>query len=273
MGGENFAYLANLLRQRSGLSLTPEKREFVARRLQPLVERQGFADWRGLVDELQRGNEPLERALIETLTTRDTGFFRDPEDFMAFRDTMLPSLQRARRASRTLRIWCAASASGQEPYSLAMILDELNLFADWSIEILGTDLSEQAINHAQVGLYTQAEVQRGLSPPMLAKYFRQVEDGWRIEDSIRRRVRFRVLNLLHPFAHLGLFDVIFSRNVLMYFDPITKEDVARRLSRRLAGDGYLVLGAAETVEGLQSGLTRRNGVIGIRRAARAVAAG
>jgi chemotaxis protein methyltransferase CheR len=250
--GAQFAYLATLLRQRSGLSLTNEKREFVRRRLQPLAERQGFPDWRGLVEELRRGNEKLELALVETLTTRDTGFFRDSGDFAAFRDSMLPKLMEARRGSRRLRIWSAGAASGQEPYSLAMMLEDLQLFESWDIEILATDLSEEAIGRGQSGRYSQAEVQRGLSPQMLGKYLQQDNHGWRIDQRLRRRVQFRRLNLLHSFSHLGMFDVIFCRNVLMYFDFFTKEDVARRLCERLAGDGYLVLGAAESLEGLHS---------------------
>jgi chemotaxis protein methyltransferase CheR len=252
----DFAYLSTLVRQRSGISLTQDKRELVTRRLQPLAERQGFANWDGLIEELKRGNERLERATVETLTTRDTWFFRDSTDFTAFRERMVPALKMARRASRHLRIWCAGSASGQEPYSLAMILDEMKFPQDWTIEILATDLSEEAIGRGQLGVYSQAEIQRGLSPHMLAKYFRRTEHGWSIEDAIRRRVRFRVSNLLHPFSHLGVFDIIFCRNVLMYFDAATKEDVVRRLRRALAGDGYLVVGAAETLEGLQSGFDR-----------------
>jgi chemotaxis protein methyltransferase CheR len=263
--GPEFAYVATLLRQRSGLSLPEAKQDFVTRRLQPLAERHGFTDWRGLIEEARRGNEQLERALVESLTTRDTWFFRDPADFAAFRDTMLPKLMEARRADRRLRIWCAGSASGQEPYSLAMILDDLHLFETWDIEILATDLSEQAIHRGQLGLYSQAEVQRGLSPPMLAKYVRQDSHGWWIDDALRRRVQFRVQNLLHAFSHLGRFDVIFCRNVLMYFDTATKEDVARRLCQRLAGDGHLVLGAAESLDGLQSPYEDERRVLGSRR--------
>jgi chemotaxis protein methyltransferase CheR len=262
-----FAYLAALLRQRSGLSLTSQKREFVTRRLQPLAERHGFSEWRALVEELRRGNEKLELAVVETLTTRDTGFFRDPKDFAAFRDSTLPKLMEARRASRRLWIWCAGSASGQEPYSIAMILDDLHLFESWDIEILATDLSEEAISRGRLGRYSQAEVQRGLSPQMLAKYVRQDSHEWRIDDALRRRVQFRVHNLLHPFSHLGTFDVIFCRNVLMYFDFSTKEDVARRLCERLAADGHLVLGAAESLEGLHSSYKRERRTVDVRRAA------
>jgi chemotaxis protein methyltransferase CheR len=260
-----FAFLVTLLRERSGLSLTTDKQEFVTRRLQPLAERQGFSDWRGLVEEVRRGNEQLERALVETLTTRDTWFFRDPADFAAFRDSMLPKLMETRRASRRLRIWCAGSATGQEAYSLAMVLNDLDLFHMWDIEILATDLSEQAIGRAQVGLYTQNEIERGLSPQMLAKYIRQDSGGWWIDESLRRRVRFRVLNMLHAFTHLGVFDVIFCRNVMMYFDPATKEDVARRLCQRLAADGHLVLGAAESVEELHDVHKRADTVLAFRR--------
>src|SRR5262245_8848658 len=225
MTSEDFAYLANLLKCRCGLSLSPDKTEFIARRLRPLVERHGFGTIGSLVQELRSGNERLERAVVESLTTRDTSFFRDPRAFAAFRDSMLPGLMQARNATRRLRIWCAAAATGQEPYSVAMVLAELPQFAGWSMEILATDLSKEAIYRGRLGAYTEAEVQRGLSPRMLAKFFQQQQEGWVIAESIRQRVQFRVLNLLHPFSDLATFDVIFCRNVLMYFDPPTREDV------------------------------------------------
>ena len=252
MTGEDFAYLAKLLKHRSGLSLTPRKKDFLARRLQPLAERHGFATIGGLVRELRRGDECLERAVVEILTTRDTSFFRDPRTFASLRDSMLPQLMRTRQSKRSLRIWCAAAATGEEPYSVAMVLAEMPEFDNWKIEIVATDLSSDAIERARLGSYTQAKAQRGLPPRLLAKYFQQGAGVWTVTESIRGRVQFGVLNLLHSFAELSTFDVIFCRNVLMYFDAPTREDILRRLSDKLAGDGFLVLGAAETLDGLSS---------------------
>jgi chemotaxis protein methyltransferase CheR len=154
-----------------------------------------------------------------------------------------------------LRIWCAAAATGQEPYSLAMIIDEMAQFAGWEIQILATDVSIDAIERAKTGLFSEAEVQRGLSLRMLSKYFRKEIAGWRIADELRNRVELRVFNLMDCFAGLGMFDVIFCRNVLMYLDAAAKSDILERLGGSLEADGYLVLGAAETTLGACNSLT------------------
>jgi chemotaxis protein methyltransferase CheR len=164
---------------------------------------------------------------------------------------MLPALLAARASRRTLRIWCAAASTGQEPYSLAMILKEMEgQLAGWRIEIIGTDLSTEVLDKAKAGSYTQFEVQRGLPIQYLMKYFTQKGDQWEIASSIRSMVQYRPLNLLRDFSSLGQFDIIYCRNVLIYFDQPTKADVLGRASRLLAPDGYLVLGAAETVVGI-----------------------
>ncbi|HJY16882.1 MAG TPA: protein-glutamate O-methyltransferase CheR, partial [Xanthobacteraceae bacterium] len=168
-----------------------------------------------------------------------------------FRSTIMPALLAARRSSRTIRIWCAAAATGQEPYSLAMCLKEIEAeIAGWRIELLATDLSSEVLEKARSGRYTQFEVQRGLPIQLLIRHFAQSGELWQIAPDIRAMVRYRQLNLLADFTQLGTFDLIFCRNVLIYFDQVTKTDVLNRLARVIAQDGFLVLGAAETVVGL-----------------------
>lgn len=247
--GQEFEFLASLLKRRSGLSLTPEKAELIAGRLKAVGERHGFSTTAALVQALRNGNEQLEHSVIEAATTRDTSFFRDSVPFDALRDQILPALLRARAANRRLRIWSAAAATGEEPYSLAMVIGEIPQFAAWEVQILATDVSADAIERAKAGLFSEAEVQRGLPLRLLAKYFRKESLGWRISDELRNRVELRVFNLMDCFAGLGMFDVIFCRNVLMYVEAAAKADILKRLASSLEADGYLVLGAAETMLG------------------------
>jgi chemotaxis protein methyltransferase CheR len=249
---EDFQFLADLMKRTSGLSLTPGRANLILSRLQPVADHHGFADVSQLVAELRRGNEPLAGAVIEAMTIRDTSFFRDPAAFKTFEAVMLPGLFRSRLPQRRISIWSAACATGQEPYSLAMIFAGLPQFSGWYIDILATDVSADAIARAQTGLFTHGEVQRGLPLRMLADHFRPEGKEWRLRNAIRARVEFRVLNLLDSFSALGTFDVIFCRNVLMYFDSTTKADILDRLSDTLADDGYLMLGAAETMMGLSN---------------------
>lgn len=250
MRGSDFQFLAELLKRASGLSLTSERAELIETRLDPVVEHHGFSSVSDLVRELRRNNETLTRAVVEAITTRDTSFFRDRAAFDSFQAVLVPWLLRTRLPRRRISIWSAACSTGQEPYSIAMIFAGLPQFADWQIDILATDVSADAILRAKDGVYNEAEVQRGLPSQMWADHFRSEGTEWRLSSSIRSRVEFRVLNLLDSFSGLGPFDVIFCRNVLMYFDAETKAGVLDRLSDTLADDGYLVLGAAETMLGL-----------------------
>jgi chemotaxis protein methyltransferase CheR len=185
------------------------------------------------------------------MMTNETFFFRDKMPFEHFRATIMPALLAARRGSRTIRIWCAAASTGQEPYSLAMCLKEMEReIGGWHIEIFATDLSNEVLEKARQGIYSQFEAQRGLPIQLLIKYFAKVGELWRIGPEIRAMVKFQQLNLLTPFSYLRSFDLIFCRNLLIYFDQDTKVALLDRLSRAIAADGYLVLGAAETVVGL-----------------------
>jgi chemotaxis protein methyltransferase CheR len=185
------------------------------------------------------------------MATNESLFFRDKIPFDHFRDTIMPSLLVSRAQQRRVRIWCAAASTGQEPYSLAMALKEMGpALSGWRVEILATDFSLEVLEKAKAGIYSQFEVQRGLPIQMLVKYFTQIGEMWQIAPEIRAMVRFRPFNLLQDCLQLGSFDVVFCRNVLIYFDQQTKIDVLDRISRVVVPDGYLVLGAAETVVGL-----------------------
>jgi chemotaxis protein methyltransferase CheR len=252
----DFAFLRDYLRKRSGLSLGAEKRYLVESRLTPVCRRFGIATLTDLVGALRLSREgQLERAVVEAMTTNETFFFRDRAPFDLFRDVLLPKAIAARAAQRRLRIWSAAASTGQEPYSLAMMIHEAGAqLAGWQVEIVGTDLSTEVLEKARLGLYSHFEVQRGLPVQLLVKHFTQVGEQWRISPALAGMVSFRPLNLLSPFEHLGQFDIIYCRNVLIYFDAPTKTDVLERIAKALAPDGALLLGAAETVIGLTEAL-------------------
>ena len=248
----DYEYLRKLLKERSGLVLAPEKQYLIESRLMPVARRAGCASIAELVRRLREPDaETLKVEIAEAMTINESLFFRDKIPFDRFRDTVLPAMLAARAKSKRLRIWCAAASTGQEPYSLAMILKSLQeKFGGWRIEILATDIAREVLERARAGIYSQFEVQRGLPIQMLMQHFEQVGEQWRVVETIRKMVQFRQLNLLADFASIGTFDVVFCRNVLIYFDQATKVDVLNRVYRQLAPDGFLLMGAAETVVGL-----------------------
>ena len=247
----DYEYLRKLLRDQSGLDLSADKQYLLESRLLPLARKADLPSLGDLVQKMKGGSNALIAQVVEAMTTNETFFFRDKIPFDHFRNTIMPEMLNARAARRSLRIWCAAGSTGQEPYSLAMCLKEMSAaFAGWHIEILATDLSQEVLEKSRAGIYSQFEVQRGLPIQMLVKYFKQIGELWQINPDIRAMVTHRQLNLLHDFAQLGSFDVIFCRNVLIYFDQDTKANIFGRLARSMEADGFLVLGAAETVVGL-----------------------
>ena len=252
MRPEDFDFLAALLKARSGLVVGRDKAYLVDSRLTPLARKRGMHDLGGLVMALRNGrDETLVRDVVEAMTTNETFFFRDSKPFEDFEKVILPCMLQARAAVKTLRIWCAAASTGQEPYSLAMILQQHQAqLAGWRIDITATDLSEEVLERARAGWYSQFEVQRGLPIQLLVKYFKQFDERWQLEDRIRAMVTFKRWNLLDNLSPLGAFDVVFCRNVLIYFDQPTKAAVLERMGRLMPNDGVLVLGAAETVLGI-----------------------
>jgi chemotaxis protein methyltransferase CheR len=246
----DYAFLRKFLKERSGLDLSSDKQYLVESRLIPLARRGGLPGIAELVARLKGESGPLTAAVVEAMTTNETFFFRDRIPFDHLRETIFPALARARANRRALRIWCAAASTGQEPYSIAMSVKEFAGLSGWRIEIIATDLSQAVLEKAKAGIFSQFEVQRGLPIQMLVKYFTQTGELWQLNADIRAMVEHRQLNLLQDFSHLGMFDVIFCRNVLIYFDHTTKVGIFDRLARVLEPDGVLALGAAESVVGM-----------------------
>jgi chemotaxis protein methyltransferase CheR len=246
-------FLRRLLKERSGLMLAADKQYLIESRLMPVARRAGYSSIRELVQKLKNSNaENLRMQVTEAMTINESLFFRDIAPFDRFRDTVLPSMLEKRAKTRRLRIWCAAASTGQEPYSLAMIIRSMKeKFFNWTIDIIATDISHEVLEKAKTGVYSQFEVQRGLPIQMLMQHFEQIGgDRWRISREIRKMVQFQHLNLLANFSSFGTFDVVFCRNVLIYFDHSTKMDVLSRIAQSLAPDGFLLMGAVETVVGL-----------------------
>ena len=246
-----YEYLRKFLKDYSGLDLSADKQYLIESRLFPLARKVGLSGISEPVQKIMGGSAAFNVQVVEAMTTNETFFFRDKVPFEHFRNLIMPQMLRSRANRKSVRIWCAAGSTGQEPYSLAMSLKEMGAaLGGWRIEIVATDLSQEVLEKSKAGLYSQFEVQRGLPIQLLVKYFKQVGELWQINPDIRAMVQHRQFNLLHDFSQLGVFDLIFCRNVLIYFDQETKTNIFNRLAKAVEPDGFLVLGAAETVIGL-----------------------
>jgi chemotaxis protein methyltransferase CheR len=261
----DYEFLRKLLKERSGLMLSADKQYLLESRLLPVARKAGVASLPELASKLRGGNaEALTIEVVEAMTTNESFFFRDKLPFEHFQNFIMPALLATRARQKRIRIWCAAASTGQEPYSLAMVLKEMgNQTEGFRIEIIGTDISTEVLEKAKVGLYSQFEVQRGLPIQLLVKNFTQVGEMWQIASDVRAMVQFRPLNLLRDFSSLGTMDVVYCRNVLIYFDQTTKIDVIDRIAKLTAPDGFLSLGAAETVVGLTESFKAVTGRRGI----------
>lgn len=270
MRPEDFDYIAKVLKDRSGLVITPDKAYLLESRLTPVARKRGLKGLDDLMGTLRSSGEDLLREVTEAMTTNESFFFRDMKPFDQFRAIVLPHLLQARAARKSFRVWSAACSSGQEAYSLAMILKEEGAkLAGWKIEIVGTDISQEVLEKAKAGLYSQFEVQRGLPIQLLVKYFKKNNEMWQIDPAIRAMVQYREYNLLHDLKPLGQFDVVFCRNVLIYFDQPTKTRVLDNVSRLMPDDGFLYLGGAETVLGISDKfrpIPEQRGIYGVSRA-------
>ena len=246
-----FETLAALLHRGSGLSIGPDKLYLLETRLAPILRAHALPDLDALAIRLRGAAPELERAVVEAMTTNESSFFRDDKPFAHVRTQALPRLHATRPPGARLRIWSAAASTGQEAYSLAIIVAENRaLLGTREVEIVGTDIAREPLARAREGLFTQFEVQRGLPMQMLVRYFRKDGGNWRIAEAIRDMVSFREWNLLGDLRPLGTFDLIFCRNVLIYFDTPTKARALEAMARQLAPDGLLYLGGAETVLGV-----------------------
>lgn len=252
MGPEHFEFIRALLKDRTGLVVTREKMYLLEARLLPLARAHGCKTLEDLIDLCRvKRDESVAVAICEAMNTHESLFFRDNAPFELFKDSIVPELLERRAAHKSFRVWCAACSSGQEPYSLAMVLDEMSAkLQGWRADIVATDISHAVLKRAAEGLYTQFEVQRGLPVQHLVKHFTQEGENWRLSPRIRERVKFRHFNLLGNARALGAFDVVFCRNVLIYFDVPTKTQVMSSIADVLADDGVLFLGSAESTMGV-----------------------
>jgi chemotaxis protein methyltransferase CheR len=248
----DFEFYRELLMAKSGLVITPDKCYLLDSRLTPVSKKWGFASLEAMTMALRGvADKQLMVDVIEAMTTNETSFFRDKRPFDLFEKIVLPHIVKNASGPKKLRIWCAAASSGQEPYSLAMILKEkAALLQGWRTEIVATDISDEILTQARKGLYTQFEVQRGLPIQLLMKYFVQADDKWQLKDEIRNMIDYRNFNLLENLKSLGQYDIVFCRNVLIYFDEATKRKVLDGVMDILSPDGFLFLGGAETVLGI-----------------------
>ncbi|PKR56217.1 chemotaxis protein CheR [Thalassospira marina] len=269
MKPEDFDFVSKLIKSRSGLVLTQDKFYLLESRLMPIARKRGLKDLGELIGALRGMDRTLIEDVVEAMTTNESFFFRDTKPFDQFRHVVLPHMIKARASKRHLRIWCAAASSGQEPYSLAMILQDFaSQLTGWRIDIIGTDISREILNKARAGLYSQFEVQRGLPITLLVKHFQKADDMWQISADLRSKVQYREYNLLEDLKPLGQFDVVYCRNVLIYFDQPTKTDVLSRIAAQMPDDGFLFLGGAETVLGISDKfkpLARQRGIYQLNR--------
>ncbi len=248
----DFEFISQLVKTSSGLVLTPEKAYLLESRLMPIVRRHGLKELADLVDAVRTKSKPgLEEEITEAMTTNESFFFRDTKPFDLLRDVVLPEMIANRSDKKSFRVWCAAASSGQEPYSIAMILlEKAAEMNGWNYEILGTDISKEILAKAESGSYTQFEVQRGLPVQLLIKYFEKNGEDWLASEKLRSIVKYKFFNLLDNPKPLGQFDIVFCRNVLIYFDQETKAKVLEEISKLMPDDGILFLGGAETVLGI-----------------------
>ena len=249
---DNFEFVREVVRREAAIVLDQNKEYLVEMRLSSLAQRQGITGVNELISDVRdRRNVPLRELMVQAMTTNETSFFRDKHPFDAMREIVLPEMIEKRQARNSLNIWCAAASSGQEPYSLAMLLrDALVGKPDWRGKILGTDISNEVLEKARKGIYSQHEVGRGMPAQWLVKSFKRDGLNWQVKDDLKALVEFSRMNLIEPWVGLPVFDIIFIRNVLIYFDPQTKRQILTQAVQHLAPDGYLFLGGSETLLGL-----------------------
>jgi chemotaxis protein methyltransferase CheR len=248
MPADDFNYIRQLVRDQSALTLEAGKEYLVESRLDPLARQEGFPSYLQMVKSLRSGPVgELHRRVVEAMANNETSFFRDARAFGMIARSILPALIAERAAARTLHIWCAACSTGQEPYSLAMVLRESQpALEGWDIRIIASDISRSVLARARAGRYTQFEVNRGLPAHLLVKYFDQQGTTWEIRPEIRRMVEFREMNLIHPWVDIPAMHLILMRNVMIYLDVATKKTILGRVGQLLDPGGYLLLGGAET---------------------------
>ncbi len=254
---ENYRFLQEHIHSEVGIVLAGDKHYLFESRLTPIVRQLGLGSINDLCALLRATRESeVGRQVVEAMTTNETYFFRDPAHYEAIRTVLLPRLKEDRRDTKKLRFWSAAASAGQEAYSLAMLLLE-NGLADWNVQILGTDFASQVLERARAGKYQQIEVNRGLPAPLMVKYFTRCGVDWQVSDPVRRMARFETIDLRKSMRALGPFDMVFCRNVLIYFDAETKKNIMKELHGTLFRGGWLLLGGSETASGVEEWFERQ----------------
>ncbi len=258
LNATEFDFIRKLVKEQSAIVLENGKEYLVEARLHPLLQKEGLASFEELVSHLRSNKRNgLDKKIIEAMTTNETSFFRDLNPFETLKKTILPDIKEKRSATKELNIWCGASSSGQEPYTLAFVLKEF--FPDptpWKINFTASDISVEMLERCRNGIYSQLEINRGLPAPMLIKYFERCGVDWQIKEPIRKMIQFRELNLCSYWPIMPKMDIIFLRNVLIYFDVETKKEIFSKIRKLLKPDGYLFLGAAETTLNLDDNFAR-----------------
>ncbi|MEZ6115041.1 MAG: protein-glutamate O-methyltransferase CheR [Pirellulaceae bacterium] len=254
----DIAFLCDVVANVSGNVISSEQGYLLESRLRPVAESEGLATVETLVRELRTGRQPkLESRVVEAMTINETFFFRDQHPYELLRSTIVPELLQSRQSEKKLSIWCAACSSGQEPYSVAMCLrDHFPELSTWDVKIMASDLSDAILQKAKNGLYSQFEVNRGLPAKYLVRFFDRDGMNWQIKPELRQLLEFRKMNLTKPWPTLPKFDIVFIRNVMIYFSNPTKEDILRRLRKTVASDAYVLLGGGETILNLNTPFTR-----------------
>jgi chemotaxis protein methyltransferase CheR len=253
----SFDWVRQVVHRESAIVLQPGKEYLVEARLLPIARQMGMADVGQLVDSVRtRPSAEQTRKIVEALTTNETSWFRDGDPFSALTTTVLPALQAARSPHERLQIWSAASSSGQEPYTIAMLLEDALPNAGTRVSITATDISREMVERTRAGRFSQLEVNRGLPAPMLVRHFTRAGSEWEVNSSLRRMVTASECNLAAPLPRMGPFDVVYLRNVLIYFDLSTKQAILRRIRSLMRPDGWLFLGAAETTLGVDDSWER-----------------
>lgn len=254
----DFAFVSELIRRKSGIVLETGKEYLVEARLGGLIRQEKIESIAVLVNRLRANSlDPIHRRVVEVMTTNETSFFRDIHPFAALKQVVIPAVMAARAATKTISIWCGASSTGQEPYTIAMTLMEaIPKIADWKVTFIATDLSSEMVAKSRAGKYNQIEINRGLPAPLMVKYFQKNGLEWQISEKLRSMVEFREMNLTEAWPNMPPMDIVFMRNVLIYFDTATKKQILDKTRRLLRPDGYLFLGSAETTMGLDDSYER-----------------
>jgi chemotaxis protein methyltransferase CheR len=256
LSAHEFAYISGLVRRDAAIVLDAGKEYLVEARLLPLARQSGLTTVSEFVNRAQQRPEPeLHRKIVDALTTNETSWYRDNEPFAALANVLLPDLMPSRSTARNLRVWSAACSSGQEPYTISMVLQDA-LPAGWSYDITATDISTEMLTRAEAGRFSQLEMNRGLPASMLVRHFERDGAHWRVSADLRKPITFKRLNLAAPLPPLPTFDVVYLRNVLIYFDVETKRQVLQRVSALMRPDAWLFLGAAETTIGIDDRFER-----------------